>query len=300
MRCGIYRRIRKAALCFTRQNVYLAYPVDLVAEKFNAESGRVRRGHHFDGISPCAELVPCEGEVVAIIIYRYQPTHKLLAGDCHSLAHGQNERLVFRGVAEGIYAGNARDDYNVTPFKQRRRCAVAETVDFIIYEGVLLNIKVAPGDIRLRLVIIVVRNKELHRIVGKKFLEFRAELRRQRLVVRKNERRTVDLFDYRRHGERFSRSRHADERLLPVAAKNAADKRVNRLRLVACRFIRGDELEFIHFQSSVYLFTSIMFVNVSPATIICPISFISIRSKARFACCVVNMSSDDGIAIPSG
>ena len=104
MRCGIYRRIRKAALCFTRQNVYLAYSFDFVSEKFNAESGRVRRGHHFDGISPCAELVPCEGEVVAIVVYRYQPTHKLLAGDCHSLAHGQNERLVFRGVAEGIYA----------------------------------------------------------------------------------------------------------------------------------------------------------------------------------------------------
>ena len=126
---------------------------------------------------------------------------------------------------------------------------MAETVDFVVYEGVLFDIQVFTGDIRLRLVVIVIRNEIRNGVIGEEFPEFRAELRRQRLVVCKNERRTVDLFDYRRHGERFSRTRHADERLLFVASEDALRERFDCFRLVAGRFIWRDEPEFIHFCS---------------------------------------------------
>ena len=123
---------------------------------------------------------------------------------------------------------------------------MAHLVNFVVDARVLLNIKVAPGDIRLRLVIIVVRNKELHRIVGKKFLEFRAELRRQRLVVRKDQRRALRAGDHVRHGERLSAAGDPKEYLRLFILLHPAHQFVDRLWLVACRRIPGMQFKFLH------------------------------------------------------
>ena len=57
---------------------------------------------------------------------------------------------------------------------------MAQTVDFIIDGGILLNIGVGRGDIRLRLIVIVVGYEIFYRILGKKFAQLGAELCGQR------------------------------------------------------------------------------------------------------------------------
>ena len=49
---------------------------------------------------------------------------------------------------------------------------MAQTVDFIIDGGILLNIGVGRGDIRLRLVIIVVGYEIFYRIIREKLFKF--------------------------------------------------------------------------------------------------------------------------------
>ena len=71
------------------------------------------------------------------------------------------------------------------------------------------------GDISLRLVVIVIGNKILHRIVGEKFPELRAKLGRQGLIVGQNQSGPVHLLNNRCHREGLTGTGHTQQGLLP-------------------------------------------------------------------------------------
>jgi hypothetical protein len=60
---------------------------------------------------------------------------------------------------------------------------VAHAVDLVVDDGVLLDVGVARGDVRLGLVVVVVADEVLDGVVGEELLELAVELRRERLVV---------------------------------------------------------------------------------------------------------------------
>ena len=70
---------------------------------------------------------------------------------------------------------------------------MTQAVNFIIDGGILLDIGVGRGDIRLRLVIIVVGYEIFYRILRKKFAQLGAELCGQRFIVREHQRRALGL-----------------------------------------------------------------------------------------------------------
>ena len=70
-----------------------------------------------------------------------------------------------------------------------------------LMEESFFDIRVRLGDIRLRLVIVVVGNEVFHGVFREKLAEFRAQLSRERFVVREHERGAVDVGDDVRHGE---------------------------------------------------------------------------------------------------
>ena len=76
-----------------------------------------------------------------------------------------------------------------------------QSVDLLVDAGVLLNEGVCVGDVRLRLIVIVVGDEIFHRVVREKLLELRTELGGQRLVVSQHQRRTLHPFDDLGHGE---------------------------------------------------------------------------------------------------
>ncbi len=88
-------------------------------------------------------------------------------------------------------------------------------------------------DIGLGLVIIVVRDEVLDRVIGKKLAELRAQLRGERFIVRKHERRTVEPLDNACHREGLARARDAEEHLFVKAVFYPAHKRFYRLGLIA-------------------------------------------------------------------
>jgi hypothetical protein len=70
------------------------------------------------------------------------------------------------------------------------------------------------------------------------------ELRRERLVVRQNQRGTIQRLDDFRHRERLARPGHAKQNLMLVARFHTADKLVDRRRLITTWLIVAAELEF--------------------------------------------------------
>lgn len=67
-------------------------------------------------------------------------------------------------------------------------------VYFVVYFKVLFDIGIRAGNVRLRLIVVVIGHEKFHAVMGKKLAHFVAKLRRQRLVVRQNKRRTLDVF----------------------------------------------------------------------------------------------------------
>ena len=116
---------------------------------------------------------------------------------------------------------------------------MAQTVDLIIDGRVLLNIGIAGGNIRLRLIIIIVADKVLNRAVGKEGAELAAQLRRQCLIVRDDQGGPLHFFDHRGHRKGLARAGHAKQGLRPQPLVKPLRQSLNRLRLIALGLILG-------------------------------------------------------------
>ncbi len=71
-------------------------------------------------------------------------------------------------------------------------------------------------------------------------LELVIELRCQRLVVRQNQRRTVQLLNDLRDREGLPRAGHPKQHLVLLAALNSGDKLLDRAPLIPARLVIAD------------------------------------------------------------
>ena len=222
------------------QRVNTADAVHLITEELHADNVLVRVYRpDLHRVAAHAEAVALERNVVALILNIYQSADELLAAHLHARSDGNDHALVVDRVAERVDARNRGHDDNIAPFAQRRGRRVAQTVDLIVDGGILLDIGVGRGDIRLRLVVIVVRYEIFYRILRKKFAQLGAELCGQRFIVREHQRRALGLLDDIRHSERFARTGNTHQSLLGQAVVDALHQLRDRLRLVARHFVRA-------------------------------------------------------------
>ena len=138
------------------------------------------------------------------------------------------------------------DDDDVAALEQGVGGGVAEPVDLVVAARVLLDVRVAPGQVRLGLVVVEVADEVLDRVLREELAELRVQLGGERLVVGEDERRLVVLRD--RPGERggLAGAGRAEQGLVTEALGQAVAQALDRLRLVAGRLERGDELEVGH------------------------------------------------------
>ena len=101
-------------------------------------------------------------------------------------------------------------------------------------------------DVRLRLVVVVIRYKILHGVVRKELLELAAKLRGERFVVCEHERRLLHALDDLRHRVRFAGARDAEQRLLVQPRGHALGELFDRLRLIARGRIFAYHMKFRH------------------------------------------------------
>ena len=99
-RSGINRRVAEIALNLARQRVNLAYPVNLIAEKFNTNRlAAAPCRENFNGVAADSELVSDEINVVSLILNFNKLVNQLVALLGHTLAKRNNHILIINGVA---------------------------------------------------------------------------------------------------------------------------------------------------------------------------------------------------------
>ncbi len=130
--------------------------------------------------------------------------------------------------------------------KQRRGRGVPQPVDVVVDRRVLLDVRVRGREVRLGLVVVVVRDEVLDRVLGEELAELVAELGCEGLVVRDHERRALEARDHVRDGERLAGAGRPEERREAISSLDAGYELVDRLRLIACGEVVTGESEFGH------------------------------------------------------
>ena len=164
------------------------------------------------------------------------------------LAHGQEQHhpLVAGRAAHAVDAGHRGDDHDVAAGEQRRRRGVPQAVDVVVHRRVLLDVRVARREVRLGLVVVVVRDEVLDRVVREVLAELVAELGRQRLVVRDHQRRLLDPLDHPGHRVRLAGAGRAEQRGVVVVPVDRLGQLLDRPRLVARRLVVGGHMHLGH------------------------------------------------------
>ena len=216
-----------------RQGVELEDALDVVAEELQAGGDLLVRRLDVDDVATDAEPGAAEVHVVALVLELDQLALEDVAPDRVALL--QLQRLaqpVLRG-ADAVDARDAGDDDDVAPGQQRAHRAGAQAVDLVVAGGVLLDVGVGAGDVRLGLVVVVEADEVLDGVVREELPELRAQLRRQGLVGRHHQRRPLHLLDDVGHGEGLAAAGHPQQGLLAHALTQAVDQPGDRLGLVA-------------------------------------------------------------------
>ena len=242
MRSGVDRCVAQVRLHFAGERVDFRNAVDLVAEEFHAQDGvGALGGENFHHVAAGAELVSCQVDVIALILDFHQLFQELVTAFFHAGPQRNHHRAVIDRVAQAVNARDTRHNNYVAPFGKRACGGVAQLVDLVVDGRVLFDIRVCRGNVRLRLVVVVIGDEIFHCRIGEEFAELAAQLRCQRLVVRQHECGPLHPLNHIRHRERFAGARHAQQRLFPHAALHAIRQPVDCLRLVARRPVGGTE-----------------------------------------------------------
>ena len=121
-----------------------------------------------------------------------------------------------------------------------------QLVYLVVDLRVFFYICVSRRHIGLRLVVVVVGDKILHRVLGEELLELAVKLRRQRLIVGNDQCRLLHpLYDVG-HGEGLAGAGNAHQGLRPLALQNPVCEGFHRLRLIAGHLKFGVYFELRH------------------------------------------------------
>ena len=225
------------------QRIECAEFLDIVSPELDAISDVLVSRMDFDRVAVNAKTPALEIEVVAFVenldqLRKNVPSRNSLAG----LEQEQHAVVGFRRT-QTVDAGDGRNDQHVAPLEQRTRGRKPHAVDLIVDRRFLLDVGVGRGDVGLGLVVVVVADEILDGVLRKETSELLIELRRKRLVVGQNERRTVQPLDDLRHREGLAGTRDAEQHLMLLALPEAADQLLDCRRLIAARRIGRHQLE---------------------------------------------------------
>ena len=217
-------------------------PVDLLAEELDADGALlVARREDLHDVAAHTERAALKLDVAAVVLNLDEAAHQLVALHRHARAQGDHHALVFAWVAHRVDAGDGGDDDHVPALAQRGCRAVAQALDLLVDGGVLLDVGIGRGDVGLRLIVVIIGDEILDGAVREELAELRAQLRRQGLVVRDDERRALEALDDRGHRIGLAGTCDAQEHLAGHARLRARDERLNGLRLIALGLERGLE-----------------------------------------------------------
>ena len=228
------------------QRIEVRDRLDLVAEQRHAIGGLAVRRLHLDDVAASPEARAIEQHVVAAVLDVDEAAEDLLARVLLPHAQADELLLVLGRRAETVDARDGGDDHDIAAGQERRRRGVPQPVDVVVDRRVLLDVRVRGREVRLGLVVVVVRDEVLDRVLGEELAELVAQLRCEGLVVRDHERRALEARDHVRDGERLAGAGRPEERREAISSLDARYELIDRLGLIACGEVVAGKSEFGH------------------------------------------------------
>ena len=228
------------------KRIELGDALDDVAEELDADERLLGRRLELEGVATHPEAGARESLVVALVLEVDQVAEDRVAPILPAGPELQDGRTVVDRRPEAVDARHRGDDDDVAPLEQRVGGGVTEPIDLVVAARVLLDVGVAPGQVRLGLVVVEVADEVLDGVLGKELAELRVQLGGQGLVVGEDERRLVVIGDRPGERGRLAGAGRAEEGLVTDALGQAGAQPLDRRWLVAGRLERGDELEVGH------------------------------------------------------
>ena len=220
--------------------------LDLVAEHLDADGQLLVDREDLDGVAADAEGAAGERHVVARVLDVDEAAQQLVAVDLVAdLERDHAVHVLLRG-AEAVDAGDRGDHDHVTAGEQRVGRGVAQALDLLVDRGVLLDVGVRLRDVRLGLVVVVVRDEVLDGVVRQELAELVGQLGGQRLVRRHHQRGALELLDHPRGGGGLAGAGRAEQDDVLLACRDAPLQLGDGRRLVAAGLVGADDLEGRH------------------------------------------------------
>lgn len=120
---------------------------------------------------------------------------------------------------------------------------MTQSIYFFVDGGFFLDVSTCLHDIRLWLIIVIIRHEIMHCIFWEKFLEFLGKLSSESFIVRENQCWTLELRDDIRHRKSLSRSGHTEKCLEIISLLDRINELPYGVALVTSRGIWGIEFE---------------------------------------------------------
>ena len=175
----------------TGQRVQRHQPLDLVAEHLDPHGQLLVDREDLDGVAPDPERPAGEGQVVAGVLHLDEAAEQLVALDLHADLEPDHPVDVLLRRAEAVDAGHRGDHDHVAPGEQAVGRRVPQPLDLVVDRRVLLDVGVRLRDVRLGLVVVVVRDEVLDGVVGQQLTELGGQLGGQGLVRRHHQGRAA-------------------------------------------------------------------------------------------------------------
>ena len=195
---------------------------NLIAPQLDAIRHVVVSREDLNHVAAHAKGSAAEILVGSLVEYVDQFTRDILTLDLLAFFQEQHHAVVGFRRSQAVDATHRSHNQRVTPFKQRPRRREPQLVEFVIDGRLLFNVEIGGRNVSFGLVIVVIGNEILDGIVREETLELVIELRRQRLVVRHDYRRTVHRLNYLGHGERLAGASNPEQNLVRLAVKHPA------------------------------------------------------------------------------
>jgi hypothetical protein len=213
--------------------------LDLVVEERNAHGVlRVFGRKDVEHVAAHAKRAAAEIELGTLVLHLGKPLDRIALREPVALPQMQDHAVIFGRIADAVDRRNGADDDAVGPLEDGLRRRQAHLLDVLVDRAVLLDVQIARRNVRLRLVVVVIRDEIFDGVVREELAEFGVELRRERLVRCEHERRAAASRDHVRHRVRLARAGDAEQRLERQAVGEALGQLFDRFRLVACRLER--------------------------------------------------------------
>ena len=227
----------------SKQRVDLGKRLDLIAPQLDAIRHVIVSRENFNHIAAHPESAAPELAISALVEDFHQLARNVLALDLLAFFQKQQHAVISLGRSQTVDAAHRSHNQNIAPLKQRLGRRKPQLVQFVVDGGFFFNVEIRRGNISLRLVVVVIRNKIFDRIVGKEAFEFVIKLRRQSLVMGHDQSRPVCCLNDLGHGVRLARPGDAEQHLVLFAIKNTASEGLNGSPLITARLVVTDESE---------------------------------------------------------